>query len=146
MKKYLFAALIAVTMGTSAFAASPVKMYKVSGNSFNADFKNATNVSWTSGSEYVKATFLLDNVKMEAFYNMSGELIGTSKSISPDELTANAKRSFAKKFEGFVVKESIRFEGVDGAAYYISAENDKASIIVKINDNNSISVIKNTTK
>jgi hypothetical protein len=146
MKKLLFTALIAVTMGTSSFAASPAKLYSVSETSFKADFKNATNVSWTSGADYAKATFVLNNVRMEAFYNQNGELIGTSKGITPDELPVAAKRDFAKKFGSYSVKEAIRFEGADEAAYFISAENEKEAVIVKIGDNSNLSIIKKSQK
>ena len=146
MKKILFAALIAVTMGTSAFAGSPAKLYSISETSFKSDFKNATDVSWTAGADYAKANFILNNVRMEAFYNQNGELIGTSKGITPDQLPVSAKRNFAKKFGSYNVKEAIRFEGADDAAYYISAENDKEAVVVKISDNSSLSVIKKSQK
>ena len=146
MKKILFAALIAVTMGTSAFAGSPAKLYSVSETSFKADFKNATDVSWTAAADYAKATFVLDNVRMEAFYNQKGELIGTSKGITPDQLPVSAKRNFAKKFGSYDVKEAIRFEGSDDAAYFISAENERESVVVKISDNGSLSIIKKSQK
>ncbi|HEX8357386.1 MAG TPA: hypothetical protein VF610_08250 [Segetibacter sp.] len=142
MKKLLFAALIAVTMGTSAFAASPAKLFSATETTFKADFKNATDVSWTAGADFAKATFVLNNVKMEAFYNNAGELIGTSKGITLEELPVGAKRSFAKKFAGYDVKEAIRFEGADEAAYYISAIGEKGSVIIKIGDNSQMTVIK----
>ena len=146
MKKLIFAALFAVTISTSAFAGSPAKLFSVSETSFKADFKNATVVTWTAGADYTNASFVLNNVKMEAFYNNGGELIGTSRAITTDQLTVNAKRNFAKKFADYEVKEAIRFEGAEEAAYYISAVNEKESVVVKISDNNAITIIKKSQK
>lgn len=145
MKKFFFAALVTVAIATSAFAGSNNVNVLVL-NSFNHAFRNASNVAWTSREDYAKATFTLDDVKMEAFYNPNGELIGSSKGIKMDELPVNAKRTFAKKFSGYTVKEAIRFEGNDESAYYISADNDTESVIVKVSDNEQVSTFKKTNK
>jgi hypothetical protein len=146
MKKILFAVLIMATMGTNGIAASPAKLYSVSENNFKSDFKNATHVTWSAGADYAKANFILNNVRMEAFYNHNGELIGTSKGVTPDQLPVGAKRNFAKKFAGYDVKEAIRFEGTEDTAYYISAESEKEAVVVRISDNSSLSIIKKTQK
>lgn len=62
MKKLLIAALFAVTFMTSAFA-SETKVNATVLSNFNADFKKASNVNWTMGEEFAKASFVLDNVK-----------------------------------------------------------------------------------
>ena len=43
---------------------------------------------------------------------------------------------------GYTIKEAIRFEGTDENAYYISAENEKGSVIFKIEDNGFVSLDK----
>jgi hypothetical protein len=62
------------------------------------------------------------------------------------ELPVNSKRQFAKLFAGYNVKEAIRFEGFDETSYYISGENEKESVILKVNDRNQVSVFKRTKK
>lgn len=142
MKRLFISALLALTLGTSAFAAEGNKVNFTVLNSFQSQFKDASDVQWKSIKDYTKATFVLNNEKMEAFYNREGEMIGTSQAISPEELPTNAKRSFAKKIEGYTVKEAIRFEGTEESAYFISAENEKGCVILKVEDNGSVSMKK----
>src|SRR4051794_13442434 len=146
MKNVIFSALAAVIISTTAFATGENKISSVVLNSFKVDFKNATNVSWTSKTGYAKAAFVLDKREMEVFYNSSGEIFAVSKKIDLDELPVDAKRTFAKRYEGYTVKEAIKFEGADEDAYYISAENDKASVILKVDQHEDLSLFKSHRK
>lgn len=145
MRKLLFAALLAVSLSTSAFAEGTKVSVSVA-NSFKTEFSNAANVTWDLKDEYAKATFTVDNVKMEAFYNQQGELIGKSKGVNLQDLPVSAKRAFAKKYQDYTVKEVIYFEGSDDSAYFLSAENEKESIIFKVGDNAQLTTFKQTKK
>ncbi len=142
MRKLFISALLAPTLATSAFANGGNNVNYFVQKSFETQFKDASNVEWSTGKEYTKATFVLKNEKMEAFYNLNGEILGTSRTASLDELPVRSKRAFAKKFKGYTVKEAIRFEGTDESAYFISAENEKGSVIFKIEDNGTVSMKK----
>ncbi len=142
MKKLFISAMLAVTLATSAFAADGSKVNFFALNSFQAQFKDASSITWSDGKGYLKAAFVANNERMEAFYNSDGELIATSRTANLDELPVNAKRTLAKKLEGYTVKEAIRFEGADESAYFISAENEKGSVILKIEDNGFVTVKK----
>jgi hypothetical protein len=146
MKKLFFAALITVTVATSAFAKDVNKVSSRAIHNFNFDFKGAERVNWTAKSNFSKATFTLDGQRMEAFYNLSGDIIGTAKNISLDQLPTSAKRTFAKRYNGYTVKEAIRFEGVEESAYFISAENEKENVILKVGDDASVSVFQKDRK
>jgi hypothetical protein len=145
MKKLFIAALLTVTFATSAFTADDKKIsYKIKQN-FSADFADADKVTWIVKADFVKASFEVEGEKMEAFYDHSGAAIGCSKKITLDNLPVQAKRTFAKKYSDYTVKEAIKFDGVDETAYYISAENDKQSVILKVTGA-GISVFKRTSK
>lgn len=146
MRNLFVTALLTVTLFANSFAAAPTKVNSAILQNFNAKFKQASGVTWVVTNDYTKAAFTADATDMEVYYNFNGDIIGTSKSISLEELPVNAKRNFAKRFEGYEVKEAIRFEGFDEAAYYISGENEKESIILKVNDNNEVSLFKKTKK
>ncbi|HKG67320.1 MAG TPA: hypothetical protein VKA92_00510 [Segetibacter sp.] len=142
MKKLFISALLAITVAASSFAAEGNNVSYTVRNNFSSQFKKASDVQWTSGENYTKATFVLDNVRTEALYSAEGELIGTNQAITLEELPVNAKRAFAKKYEGYTVKEAIRFEGSQESAYYISAENEKGSVILKVEDSGSMSTVR----
>ncbi len=146
MKHSIITTLLAVTFFAGSFAAAPKKVNSAILANFSAEFKKASDVSWIVNNDYTKAAFTADNTKMEVFYNSDGDIIGTSKGITLEELPVRAKRSFAKQFAGYDVKEAIRLDGFGEAAYYISGENDKESVILKVNDNNQVSLFTKTKK
>lgn len=145
MKRLFITALLAIAVVTVAFAA-PKKVSSAILANFNVEFKKASDVSWFITKDYTKASFTADNAKMEVYYDFNGDIIAASKSITLDELPVDAKRNFAKKFEGYDVKEAIRIEGFDEVAYYISGENEKESVILKVNNHNQASLFKRTRK
>lgn len=146
MKKLLIIALLATTIATSAFATDANKISFTIKNNFQREYAQAEKVIWTLRPTFAKATFVYDGKTMEAFYTLGGESIGTSQVISIDELPTNAKRNFAKKYSGYDVKEAIEFNGVDEHAYFISAENEKEKVVLKVDAFNSVSVFKKEKK
>ena len=80
---------------------------------------------------------------------MKSELIthvGTSRAINLEELPVKARRAFAKKFDGYTVKQAIAFDGAEETAYYISAENEKEAVILKVDNSDGLSTFKRTKK
>ena len=142
MKKLFISALLAITVAASSFAAEGNNVSYTVRNNFSSQFKKASDVQWTSGENYTKATFILDNVRTEALYSAEGEFIGTNQAVTLEELPVSAKRAFAKKYDGYTVKEAIRFEGSQESAYYISAENEKGSVILKVEDSGYMSTVR----
>jgi hypothetical protein len=132
MKKLFIAALLTVTVATSAFTADDKKIDSRIIRNFNTEYADADKVTWCVKSTYVKASFEVDGKQTDAFYNLNGESIGCSRKITLDNLPVQAKRQFAKKYSDYTVKEAIKFDGNEESAFFISAENDKYSVILKI--------------
>ncbi|MDB5190577.1 MAG: hypothetical protein JWQ96_140 [Segetibacter sp.] len=145
MKKLLIVALLIASVATSAFATDVTKVSGKALQSFSFDYANATNVTWTVKAGVAKASFIENCENVEAFYSHNGDLLGTSKKISLDVLPVSAKRAFAKRYADYTVKEAISFNGVDENAFYISAENNKYSIILKVTPEGT-SIFKRTAK
>ena len=142
MKKLFMSALLTIAVAVSSFATEGNDVNFTVRNNFETRFKNVSDVQWTSGKDHIKATFSLNNVRTEALFSPEGELIGTSQAITLEELPVRAKRAFGKKYSGYTVKEAIRFEGTEESAYYISAEDEKGSVILKVEDSGFISTFK----
>ncbi len=145
MKKVLFSTLIVISLVSSAFAAPTKKVGSIIKNAFASNFRNAENVKWDETKDYYKASFVSNNVATEAYYDRKGDFIGSSHAITLDELPTAIKRSFAKKYGSYTVKEAIQFDAVEESAWYISAENEKQSVILKI-ANGNIEVYKSSNK
>lgn len=132
MKKLFIAALLTVTVATSAFTADEKKINTKIIENFKTEFADADNVQWSLKETYARATFFLNGKKTDAYYDLEGEAIGTSEAITLNNLPLHAKRTFAKKYSDYTVKEAIKFQGTGETAYFISAENDKQSVILKV--------------
>jgi len=146
MKRIFITGLLAVLVAASAFAAETKNINLVTLNNFKSQFTEAADVNWTTTTNFAKATFTLNNQQMEAFYNIDGDMIGTSKKITLEELPVLAKREFAKNFNGYTVNEAIHFKGADEEAYYIRANNEKESVIVKVSLDQYLSIFKKVKK
>ena len=83
---------------------------------------------------------------MAAFYDLDGNMIGTSTNIAIDDLPTHAKRVFAKRYAEYTVKEAIQFDGVEETAYYISAENEAQSLLLKVSADGMLTVFKQVKK
>lgn len=144
MKKLFFTALLAISASVSAFATDTNNANSAAVSNFENTFTKASEITWTTNKDYSKATFVLNSVRMEALYTLQGDFIGTTKGITLDELPVSAKRDFAKKYAGYTVTEAIRFEGIEEGAYFVSAKNEKETVVLKVSDGGLVSVVKST--
>ena len=131
-----------IAVAASSFAAEGNEAGFAARRNFTAQFKHISEVEWKSGENYTKATFVLNGLRTEALYDATGEFIGTNQAVSLDELPVKAKRAFAKRYDGYTVKEAIRFQGLEEDAYFINAENEKGSVMLKVEDNGAISSLR----
>lgn len=145
MKK-LFFAILTILAATTAFAGNTNNKNEAILSKFKNSFREATNIEVTPKAEYVDILYTENREQTHAYYSLSGEFIGTSKAVAIDDLPTNAKRTFAKKYAGFIVKEAFRFEGENELAYYVSAEKDNQSVVLKVSEGGRLSVYKKTGK
>ncbi|HZH95914.1 MAG TPA: hypothetical protein VEY06_08520 [Flavisolibacter sp.] len=98
MKFILFALTTLLTVGSLKSNAQDVSVSAAVINSFNATFKNASEVQWKDGGDYFKAEFNLNGQYVTAFYNANATLKAVTKNISsiqlPVTLQTNLKASY----------------------------------------------------
>src|SRR5215510_11854776 len=85
MKKFIVASVTVLTLiSTSAFAGD--KEFNPAQNTFQEQFKGATDVKWQDGKETIKASFALNGYHVEAYFSYTGELIGTARNVLFNQL------------------------------------------------------------
>jgi hypothetical protein len=143
MKKNILMAIIALAIFTTAFAGETNNVDFRVLNSFKNEFSNYQDLSWKTTNTYVKASFIMNNEKIEAFYNYDGTLMGTSKSIAFDKLPESAVRKITTKypFPPYSLQKCIETTDAQGEVnYYISLLNEnQQTIIVKIDTHGGVS-------
>ena len=107
------------------------------GNAFAADSKKIGSVESGSAKNELEQAF---DIKYQNIFNEQNN--GKTEKRNENQLPVQAKRTFAKMFEVYKIKQTVRSTGTEEEVYYISAENEKESIIVKIDDTLDISIFK----
>lgn len=141
-------ALIALATGTSAFAAPRTISNKVTEH-FSASFKNAKNVTWKSNDRFDKVSFMLAGEQVDAFYDVEGDLIGTSKTIGFEKLPKSALELITTKytFPEHQLKDCIEFTSSNNEKnYYVSFEKKNETLVLEITKAGVVSVFARNKK
>jgi hypothetical protein len=151
MKKIFLTIATIGLLGTSVYAADGGKKTEKSAavsyavkNEFDSTFEDAKDVTWTVTSNVQKATFTSNDVKMTAFYNLTGEYLGVTEDVTYTALSEKAKKQIADKYAGYDVNEVIKLE-TSGAAtnfaetvYFVDLKNDAAEVLVRVTPTNDV--------
>lgn len=120
---------IIMLLSISSFATEPENVSPVVKAAFESNFTKARVVNWQKTDEFYFASFLLDNVNVEAAYTETGELIGTSRKITADEMPLSISLALAQKYKGYQVDNSVTeltFASV--TRYYVTVSNEKQAL------------------
>jgi hypothetical protein len=142
--KQMIVTLVIALSSLSAVAAEGNVNQKVL-SAFKTEFASATEVTWTEGESYFKATFNYNGKYVFAYYNGDGELLGMSRYLSPIDLPLALQNNLKKNYEGFWISDLFEAAKDDATNYYITIENADTKIILK-SDDNSWSTFSKTKK
>jgi len=148
MKKLatVFTAIVKLFSGT-AFAAEGANVAEKVKAAFQGVFAQASQVSWTTASDFYFASFDLKGVKVDAAYNEAGELVGTSRKIGLEQLPLSLSMELNKKYADYKLSGTVYELNYDGAtSYYIRAENEKQVLNLKGSANGEIETEKRIKK
>lgn len=126
---------------TNPLSPDPEKVTPVVKAAFESDFSKATVVKWEKTDEFYFASFLLNNVKTDAAYTENGELIGTSRKISADQMPLSISVALADSYNGYEVDKTaveLTFAGV--TRYYITVSNKSQTVKLKCYSNGDLEV------
>lgn len=144
MKNLILLLSFAICTMTSSFAAGNVNEKVL--NAFRHDFEQATQVEWTTGQDYYKATFLFNNRYVFAFYTVEGRLLGVTRNITVAELPLTLQTALKKSYATMWVSELFEATREEGTAYYITLENADTQLILRSGSSNSWEVYKKVNK
>ena len=145
MKKLFFTALIAVSVSISAFAQDVNQIDRKVVNNFEASYGGASNVEWISKENFTVASFIQNEHKVEVFYTADGDFVATTSYVGMEELPSFAKKSVIKKYADYTVTEAFKFKADGETSYFISVENEKENVVLKVKDG-SVAVYSKRSK
>jgi len=157
MKKIFITTAVVALFGASVFAADGGKKANVSGVSvsyavaqkFNADFANATETVWTITKNCQKADFYVDGVKRTAFYNLAGEFLGTTQTVSYKAIPAQSQKLIAADYKGYTAGDVIVYQtneelndSIDATTYFVDLKNSDHEVLVRVNNQGGVEFFK----
>lgn len=79
---------------------------------FKSDFPNAKDVGYMVGSNFDEVTYSQNGKDYIAYYNINGELVGTTSHASFNELPASARKEITKQYlnKGYNTDRVILFD------------------------------------
>jgi hypothetical protein len=130
MKKIISITMILVAFATvNVFAQTPTPSVVV--GSFERKFINAEKPSWTAVKDLYRVDFSLQDQSLTAFFNADGELVASSRNITPMQLPISLNSSLEKQYGKYVVSSLFEIDEQDEIHYYAKVSNQKSEILLK---------------
>ncbi len=133
MKKMILT--LAIAISTLSTFANDENVNQQVLDAFKTEFSTAKEIEWSVGSNYYKATFNYNGKYVFAFYNETGELLGLTRFISPDNLPLTLQNSLKKSYESYWVSDLFEASKNESTNYYITLENADTKIVLKSSGN-----------
>lgn len=144
MKKILMT--LAIVISSIVAFAGEGNVSKNALNSFNKEFNGAKEVRWTTGSEFYKADFILNDQYITAFYTKDGEFIGMARNISSLNLPLKLQSKVRNDYAEYWISDLFELSDNDGTHYYITVENADSKVLLRSSDNTDWSIFKKMSK
>src|SRR5579875_518731 len=99
---------------------------------FQKIFRGTSNLKWTEGKEFLTASFVLDNVQVLAFFNHSGELIGTARNVLYNQLPLVVKNEINSRYASNDIYDIVEYTVDSETFYQMTIETSTKKLKVKI--------------
>jgi len=110
---------------------------------FEQKFPSATEEDCKNMGQFTEVNFVWNGIRLQAFYDLTGEPVATSRLVALNNLPLSVQMSLKKEYPSYVVTEASEFsdEG-DGLCYYVAITGPKASYLLHVSTSGTISVFK----
>lgn len=148
MKKILSLVVLMAVISATALASGGANINPVVEKTFSKTFSGAQHVSWTVMTEEKihRASFLLNNERVNAFFDVDGNLIATGRFIKTDDLSPMVRRNIESKFPESRILEVIEYVETNLTSYLVTFETAKAVITVRANGMGTSQILKKEKK
>ncbi|RYE14114.1 MAG: lipoyl(octanoyl) transferase [Rickettsiales bacterium] len=130
--KFLLATLISLfsLVSTTSHASDEVNVSSAVISSFQASFKNASEVTWKVTGNYFKANFVLNEQYVSAFYGETGNLVAVTRNISSFQLPITLQTKLKDAYSNYWISDLFELSDDNGTSYYVTVE-DGGNLIQK---------------
>lgn len=142
MKKTVFT-IASFFLMIAAFAGTPSdKVLQI----FNATFSSPQGVTWYDHSDHYGVSFVQDGILTRVKYDKEGNFLSSMRYYGKQNLPINIFSAVTKEFSGYDVHGVTEITNTYQVDYYITLQDDKNLITMKVNSNGYISKVKKFKK
>jgi len=140
--------LLALVLLVSSFAgnAADENVNEKVLNAFKTEFTAASQVAWSTGPNYYKASFVFNDRHVFAFYSTEGRLLGLTRYITSAELPLKLQADLKKNYDTYWISDLFEAAREEGTSYYITLEDTDSRLVLKASADNQWTVYEKTKK
>jgi len=146
MKKMMMMLAMVLVVGTSFAFTGEEAVNKQALDAFKKEFVGATDAAWTTGDNFYKVTFELNDQKLFAYYNTQGDFLAVTRFISSLQLPLNLQTSLKRSYNNYWISDLFEIASNDGTGYYVTLETADAKIVLKSANGNDWTVYQKSKK
>lgn len=147
MKRFIITLSMFMTLAvTAALANAGADINPKVQAAFEKDFSSAKNVKWNKDGDYLKASFTIADMLTDAFYTEEGQLVGSARNLSFDQLPLAVVHEVNKRFETGTVLNVLEITNDEGTSYRLWIEDGNKKIKIRSNGSGEITVLERIKK
>lgn len=138
---------IVLLFSATAFATKGDSVTDQVKGAFEKDFGKTRNVTWQKNGDFYFASFLMNDMAVNAAYNDDGQLVGTSRKIALTQVPLSVSLALSEKYSQYTIPDQVTELTFDGdTMYQVFVSDEKKTLQLKIRANGDISVEKKIKK
>src|SRR5690349_2047647 len=122
MKRIYLSLSLVLTMAVTAANATPDPVSKEVQESFKKEFPNSQALSWNAVGEFMRATFLLDGQRTEAYFSEDGILQGSVRYLFFSQLPLAVMKAVEKRYTEPDALDVYEITNDEGTSYRITLD------------------------
>ena len=131
MKKITIILALVLTVSTSFAFTGGESVNNRTQATFNNEFTQATNPTWTVSKDFDKVSFSMNGQQLVAYYNKAGEFMAVTRNISSLQLPANLRKSLKKVIGSSWITDLFEITNLDDTSWYVTLETADTKIVLK---------------
>ena len=137
MKRIYLSLLLALTIFVSSAYASPDPNKEIQ-ESFKKEFPNTKALAWIEVGDFMRATFLLDGQRTEAYFSEDGILQGSVRYLFFSQLPLAVMKAVEKRYVDADPLDVYEITNDEGTSYRITLESQEKKYKIKVDANGNI--------
>lgn len=115
-------------------------------DAFKKDFATASQVEWSQGENYCRASFIYNDKYVSVYYDKDGQMLGLTRNISSVDMPVMLQKSLRNNYEKYWIADLFEVSNGDGTGYCVTLENGDNKIVLKSMNGDDWRQVQKTAK